>query len=111
MDDGLINAQFPGGYSNQPDAVFMVQKKLERKEVMAEMQPLLVRLRGKWTDELAADIAATLTPQKLQVMQPLAKALLSGWIYQQEAKIRSVAEERRGGHDVRCMERDGDNSR
>lgn len=84
MDDNLLDTCFPGGYPNPPDVFFTVRKKLERKEVMAEMQPLLLRLRGKWTDELAADIAATLTAQKLQVMEPQAKGLLSGWIYQQE---------------------------
>ncbi|QYS93826.1 hypothetical protein H0G86_001192 [Trichoderma simmonsii] len=84
MDDDLMDTHFPGGYPNPPDVFFTVRKKLERKEVMAEMQPLLLRLRGKWTEELAADIAATLTAQKLQVMEPQAKGLLSGWIYQQE---------------------------
>ncbi|KAK4081569.1 uncharacterized protein Triagg1_2310 [Trichoderma aggressivum f. europaeum] len=84
MDDNMMDARFPGGCSNPPDVVFTMRKQLERKEVMAEMQPLLLRLRDKWTEELAADIAATLTARKLQVMEPQAKGLLSGWIYQQE---------------------------
>ncbi|KAL7933644.1 hypothetical protein V8C35DRAFT_280502 [Trichoderma chlorosporum] len=67
-----------------PDVVCAGEKSLEREEVMAEMQPLLSRLRGKWTEELAADIAATLTPEKLQVLEPHAKGLFAGWIYQQD---------------------------
>ncbi|EHK20428.1 uncharacterized protein TRIVIDRAFT_203051 [Trichoderma virens Gv29-8] len=67
-----------------PRVTWTTEKKLEREDIMNEMQPLLLRLRGKWTEELAADIAATLTPQKLQVMEPQAKGLLSGWIYQQD---------------------------
>ncbi|KAK4079852.1 hypothetical protein Trihar35433_957 [Trichoderma harzianum] len=84
MDDDLMDAHFLGGYSKPPDVRFIVTKRFERKEVMDEMQPLLLRLRGKWTDALAEDIAATLTVEKFQVMEPGAKGLLSGWMYQQE---------------------------
>lgn len=84
MDDDPMDAHFPGGYSKPPDVRFIIKKRFERKEVMDEMQPLLLRLRGKWTDELAEDIATTLTFEKLQVMEPEAKGLLSVWMYQQE---------------------------
>lgn len=55
---------FPGRYPPPLDVIITHEKKLERKEVMAEIQPLLLRLRGKWTEELNADIEATLTPEK-----------------------------------------------
>ncbi|KAM6482479.1 hypothetical protein HDV62DRAFT_397312 [Trichoderma sp. SZMC 28011] len=74
---------FPGRYPPPLDVMVTHEKKLERKEVMAEIQPLLERLRGKWTEELNADIEATLTPQKLRVMDADAKALFSAWIHQQ----------------------------
>lgn len=72
----------PGRYPPPLDIIFTEEKKLEREEVMAEMQPLLQRLRDNWTQELDADIQAVLTPGKLQVMDPEAKALLSKWIDQ-----------------------------
>ncbi|KAK0764378.1 hypothetical protein N5P37_003777 [Trichoderma harzianum] len=75
---------FPGRYPPPLDVIITHEKKLERKEVMAEIQPLLLRLRGKWTEELNADIEATLTPEKLRVMDADAKALFSAWIHQQE---------------------------
>ncbi|KAJ4864695.1 hypothetical protein T069G_01225 [Trichoderma breve] len=84
MSDETMDALFPIGYPTPPDVMFKIIRKLERKTVMAEMQPLLLRLREKWTDELSADIAATLTPHKLQVMEPEAKALFSAWIHQQK---------------------------
>ncbi|KAL7915800.1 hypothetical protein GGI35DRAFT_485327 [Trichoderma velutinum] len=82
MED-LWNELFPGRYPPPLDIIGTEEKKVEREEVMAEMQPLLQRLRGKWTAELNADIEAVLTLQKLQVMEPEAKALLSKWIHQQ----------------------------
>ncbi|KAL6814045.1 hypothetical protein V8C40DRAFT_283139 [Trichoderma camerunense] len=72
----------PGRYPPPLDIIFTEEKKLEREEVMAEMQPLLQRLRDNWTQELNADLQAALTPGKLQVMDPEAKALLSKWIDQ-----------------------------
>ncbi|KAL7963010.1 hypothetical protein V8C34DRAFT_300937 [Trichoderma compactum] len=46
----------PGRYPPPMDIVFTEEKKLEREEVMAEMQPLLQRLRDNWTEELDRDI-------------------------------------------------------
>ncbi|TFB03196.1 hypothetical protein CCMA1212_004290 [Trichoderma ghanense] len=70
---------------DQPDIVKTTTKTLTRDEVMEEMQPILHRLKNdKWTAELSADVAAALTPQKLKVMPPRAKASLAEWIYEQE---------------------------
>ncbi|KAL7820974.1 hypothetical protein V8C26DRAFT_392113 [Trichoderma gracile] len=69
---------------DEPDIVKTVTKTLTRDEVMDEMQPILQRLRDVWTEELSADIAAALTPQKLKLMSPRAKASFAEWINEQE---------------------------
>ncbi|PTB70888.1 hypothetical protein BBK36DRAFT_1108521 [Trichoderma citrinoviride] len=73
--------------SDEPEIIKLNPKTLTRDEVMEEMQPILLRLNDyEWTTELAADIAAVLTPQKLKVMPRRAKASFTEWIYQQEDK-------------------------
>lgn len=72
---------------DEPDIVKTTAHTLTRDDVMDEIQPILHRLKNdEWTTELSAAIAATLTPQKLKVMSPQAKAYFAGWIYEQEDK-------------------------
>ncbi|KAL6881371.1 hypothetical protein J3F83DRAFT_52776 [Trichoderma novae-zelandiae] len=70
--------------ADEPDIVKTTTKTLTRAEVMDEMQPIMTRLGDLWTKELSADIAASLTPQKLKLMPPRAKTLFADWIHEQE---------------------------